>query len=286
MTHKFGGIWTRKKLEILEKYLGFYATALKNQAFTLHYVDAFAGTGKHTFVDEDNDALLIPLEDFKGSVLTALEVEPGFHQYHFNDMNPEHVRELEKIKAEYPHRNIKITERDANQFVPEFCASLKGKDRAVLLLDPYSTQLDWETLGSIAASGKVDLWLLFPLSVILRMTPRDGAKVRPEWRDTLNRLLGTDEWEQTLYVPKAEPLIDDMFGEVSGDAKFERVNTDGLQRWVTARLRERFPYVAEPRMLMNRGRPLFSFYFAVSNPDPKAWALAGRAASHIIQHSE
>jgi len=40
MDHEFGGIWTRQKLDILKKYLGFYTLALKNQPFTLHYVDA------------------------------------------------------------------------------------------------------------------------------------------------------------------------------------------------------------------------------------------------------
>src|SRR5690606_28307083 len=96
MTHQFGGLWTRKKLEMLEQYLTFYTQALKNQPFTLHYVDAFAGTGSHVPVVEDSQPMLVPYEDFKGSVLTALEVNPGFHRYHFNDLNPDHINELEK----------------------------------------------------------------------------------------------------------------------------------------------------------------------------------------------
>lgn len=47
MPHKFGGIWTQKKVEVLEHYLSFYVQALKNQNFNLHYADAFAGTGSH-----------------------------------------------------------------------------------------------------------------------------------------------------------------------------------------------------------------------------------------------
>ena len=45
MKHEFGGLWTRTKLQALEQYLIFYTTAMKNQPFTVHYVDAFAGTG-------------------------------------------------------------------------------------------------------------------------------------------------------------------------------------------------------------------------------------------------
>ncbi|HCS29441.1 MAG TPA: hypothetical protein DIW43_18445 [Spongiibacteraceae bacterium] len=280
MKHQFGGIWTSKKLLALEHYLAFYVKALRNQPFMLHYADAFAGTGSHVPAVEEGQALLMPLENFGGSVEKALEVVPSFDRYHFNDLNPSHVRELEKIKANHPARDIHIYQQDANQFVPEFCRGLKRGDRAVLLLDPYSTQLDWATLKYVADSGKVDLWLLFPISVILRMTPTQGTKVRPEWQNTLNRLLGTDQWMDALYKPIDVPPINDLFGEIDS-LQTQRLNVDELERWVTLRLKTLFPYVGEPMRLENNGRPLFSFYFAVSNENPAAWGLAAKAASHI-----
>lgn len=283
MKHKFGGIWTRKKLEVLDDYLRFYVTALKNQPFTLHYVDAYAGTGSHAPVDEDAQILLVPHEDFKGSVLTALEIEPAFHHYHFNDLNPDHVKELEKVRCEYPQRTIHIYPEDANRFVPEFCQRLSWNDRAVLLLDPYSTQLDWATLECVAKSEKVDLWLLFPISVILRMTPKEGTRVRPEWRKKLDTLLGTNDWEAALYKPIEESPTADMFGDLQPGNSMQRINTLELEQWVTARLAQLFPHVAKPVPLKNNGKPLFLFYFAVSNKKPAAWSLANRAASHIIK---
>lgn len=283
MKHEFGGVWTRKKLSVLEAYLRFYVTALKTSPFTLHYADAFAGTGSHDPVIEDGQELLIPYEDFRGSVLTALGVSPGFHQFHFNDLNPAHVAELHAIKAANPGKDIHIYQTDANEFVPEYCAKLQKMDRAVLLLDPYSTQLDWDTLKHVAASQKVDLWMLFPISVILRMTPRDGSKVKPEWKSTLNRLLGTDAWEASLYKPLEKPAIDDLFGELDPAPSSERLNTIELENWVTNRLRELFPYVAKPVSLNNKGKPLFLFYFAVSNHSEKAWRLADKVVSHIVQ---
>ncbi len=42
---RFGGSWTKEKLDILQRYLNAYTTALKNQPFRLWYIDAFAGTG-------------------------------------------------------------------------------------------------------------------------------------------------------------------------------------------------------------------------------------------------
>lgn len=151
----------------------------------------------------------------------------------------------------------------------------------MLLLDPYSTQLDWHTLTHVAASRKVDLWVLFPLSDIVRMTPRDAARARPEWKKTLDRLLGTSDWEGALYKPVARTLTADLFGDSDPEAA-ERLNIGELEAWVTGRFQSIFPYVAPPVPLKNRGRTLFLFYFTVANDKEAACGLAKRAVTHII----
>lgn len=284
MAHKFGGIWTQKKIEVLEQYLSFYVQALKNQNFTLHYADAFAGTGSHIPTDDDKQAPLIPLDELRGSVLSALSVTPKFDVYHFNDLDPTHVAALLDIKQEHPELKINITQKDANEFAPYFCSNLSKKDRAILFLDPYSTQLDWSTIKNVAKTGKVDLWLLFPISVILRLTPKDGDNVKENWKSILNRLLGTNDWEDALYKPIEKPPTQDMFAdtEINND-QFERVNVTELEKWVSNRLKEEFAWVAEPVRLKNKGKPLFLFYFALSNSSPKAIGLAQKVANQIIR---
>lgn len=281
MAHKFGGIWTQKKLEVLESYLQFYSQALKNQPFTLHYADAFAGTGTHVpDLDEQGDQL-IPMDELRGSVVTALNVVPGFGKYHFNDLNSEHARELRRIQAEFPERNINVYEMDANFFVPEFCRNLGPNDRAVLLLDPYSTQLNWATIEYAARSQKVDVWLLFPISAVLRMTPTGGVK--EEWVKKLNLLLGTNLWQDALYKQVDLPPIDDLFGTEHSESPKERVNPKALESWVTDRLNTIFGAVAPPLWLKRNGSPLFLFYFAISSKNPKAIGLAKRVASQILK---
>ena len=44
----FGGEHTRKKLDVVAKYLAAYATVMKKQEFRLFYVDGFAGSGAST----------------------------------------------------------------------------------------------------------------------------------------------------------------------------------------------------------------------------------------------
>lgn len=51
--HSFGGPWTMVKLELLERYLAFFNTALQHRPsaerpFKRIYIDAFAGTGSAT----------------------------------------------------------------------------------------------------------------------------------------------------------------------------------------------------------------------------------------------
>ncbi len=282
MEHRFGGPWTQKKLSILENYLSIYTTALSNH-FTLHYVDGFAGTGSQNTKINDSQRVLVPEENLRGSAKVALEINPSFHQFHFNDLNPKHAQALEEIKRGFPDKQVHITQKDANTFVPDFCNTLRWNDRAVLLLDPFSTELDWNTLKPVAQSEKIDLWLLFPISAILRMTPKDGAKIIPEWGKTLSRLLGTEDWQKALYKPKPTPLIQDMFENQEEDAA-TRLNIDELELWITNRLKELFSYVAKPVPLKNNKTTLFLFYFAVSNKKDVAWKLADRIVKNILQN--
>lgn len=283
MKHTFGGLWTRKKLAVLEDYLKFYTTALRNKPFTLHYADAFAGTGSQNPKVDYQQKDFLPEEDLDGSVRIALEVEPGFNRYHFNDLDSEHAKAIKEILAEYPNRHGVVTVQDANVFVTNFCSKMTAMDRAVLFLDPYSTELDWGTLATIAESEKIDLWLLFPLSAIVRMTPTDGDRIRPEWGETLGRLLGTDEWQKSLYKPKPLIPMEDLFGDIQVKTGSERLNIEELQNWLTERLRQLFQYVAKPVLLTNNKRPLFLFYFAVSNPSEKAWRLADKVVKDILK---
>lgn len=276
--NRFGGPWTRIKIEILRKYLKFYTTALHDK-FTLHYADAFAGTGSHSQKITENQTELLPLEDFEGSVLTALSTNPPFHRYYFNDLDPLFIQELWQIKDRHPGKDITIKEMDANDFVPLFASHLGSNHRAVLFVDPFKTEMNWETLKHVAKSKKIDMWLLFPLSALIRMTRKEGDVI-PEWRNTLDRMLGTNEWEDALYSPKDVQPTGDLF-DTPTDPVMERLNPEALQSWVKQRLEQEFAFVDDPVMLRNNGRPLFSLFLALANDSEKAKALARKVSKDI-----
>ncbi|PPI78536.1 three-Cys-motif partner protein TcmP [Marinobacter flavimaris] len=206
--HKFGGPWTRLKLAILQDYLGFFTRALSKTPFKLHYADAFAGTGKQSFENESDQGAFFEHEDMEGSARIALNIEPPFDGYHFNDLSKKHYEALKELLTEYPDKQpvTTITNLDANDFVKRFCSSLRSNDRAILFIDPYNTELNWKTLTYVARSNRIDLWLLFPISALMRMTPTDSERLDPTWVNTINRLLGTDKWLDALYKPKPEPI--------------------------------------------------------------------------------
>ncbi|MXY45672.1 MAG: three-Cys-motif partner protein TcmP, partial [Chloroflexi bacterium] len=81
-TH-FGGPWTTEKLEILERYLDAYTTALKEQPFRLTYVDAFAGSGywrPNSIYHRDDYG------DFEGVLKGSARIALGIQDKPFDDL--------------------------------------------------------------------------------------------------------------------------------------------------------------------------------------------------------
>lgn len=280
--HPYGGLWTQLKLSILRDYLKFFTKALKGKGFTLHYADAFAGTGSQSLRVKNGQDPMFPIEDLEGSAQISLNVDPAFHQYHFNDLADDHFNALSELISRYPDRDCRVTRLDGNEFVRQFCRGLSSNDRAILFIDPYSTELHWDTLKHVANSERIDLWLLFPISALLRMTPNDLERLDESWVRKIDLLLGTSEWKDALYKSKPAPIMSDMFGEVE-QSGMKRLNVEEVAEFVKARLSEQFAYVAKPATLYANGRPLFLFMFAVSNRVKVAQALAEKVSTHILR---
>lgn len=63
MIQEFGGAWTLIQLDVISKYLKFYATALRKR-FKLCYIDTFAGSGEISVRD---------IGQIPGSAIRALD---------------------------------------------------------------------------------------------------------------------------------------------------------------------------------------------------------------------
>ncbi|MCB9476982.1 MAG: three-Cys-motif partner protein TcmP [Deltaproteobacteria bacterium] len=290
--HEFGGPWTEEKLGVLRNYLKNYTLALKNQPFQKIYIDAFAGSGqridagRRSLAEQANEYLFDNLRDedaqtlFNGSAANALEIDPPFDGYIFIEKDPERCRKLEYLKQQFPLLESRIYVRncEANSEIQRLCQKIKWhQTRAVLFLDPYGLQVDWDTIKAIAGTQSIDLWLLFPLSGLNRQLRKDG-KIDEATRKRIDRLLGAEDWYEHIYEVSKQA---DLFSSQPTHRKV--ANVEGIGHFVLQRLQEIFPAVSSTLgILCNRQKsPLFLFCFAAANE--KGGPIAKRIANHLLK---
>lgn len=276
-SQRFGSVHTQIKLGALANYLPAYTTALKRSGFTLHYIDAFAGTGKCTIRAGVRERTI------PGSAWLALECQPPFDKYFFIEKSRAKVHELEQLVAYFKGRDVIIRHEDANVALPAYLAALTGGDRVTINLDPFGMDVDWATLERIADSKKADVWYLFSLSGLYRQATRDAADVDESKAAALTRVLGPNDWRAALYEDSRQGSL---FG---ADTQKRSADPYRMAEWVTGCLKDAFPGVAGPHILHMRtsdgkqGPPIFALYFLVSNPAPKAIQLALRIANGVFK---
>jgi len=271
----FGGNWTQEKLELLTKYLHAYTTIFKRnpraQFFETTYVDAFAGTGTLAAPERSGSGSQIfpelseEVENYqKGSVQRALEVEPQFDHYIFIEKDNNRFRELEHLTKEFPTRDIRVLNQDANEFLRNWCRGFDARSsRAVVFLDPFGANVDWEVIELIAKTRAIDLWLLFPLFAVNRMLIKN-QKPPTAWARRLTQLLGTANWENDFYTSRKEP--ESLFDSERYEVIAKIANTKKISDFFVRQLQKHFAGVAEPLILYNSRRsPLYLFCFAAGN---------------------
>lgn len=291
--HEFGGDWTTEKLERLRKYLRAYtrifSTNRKAQYFTTIYVDAFAGSGHRSEKDESgHDAPTLhddadPEADSykKGSARIALEVEPPFNRYVFVEASEERARELMAMRSEFTTKKdaVRIERGDANAFLKHWCTETDwNRHRAVVFLDPYGMQVDWETLRALARTKAVDLWMLFPLGVAVNRLLTSQGPPPAKWADALTRIFGTEDWRKVFYPSRTETTL---FG--ADEIQRKDATLDTIGQFFLDRLRSIFTRVApSPFPLLNSmNTPIYLLCFAAGNP--RGAPTAVKIAQNILK---
>jgi three-Cys-motif partner protein len=125
----------------------------------------------------------------------------------------------------------------------------------------------------------LDVWYLFALAGVVRNLPRLASRLDQSKRAAVTRVLGTEEWFNVFYRRhSSETLFGTQMSQV-----LRRSTIDEIEIYVRNRLLEIFPLVEPPLRLKASGnKSLFSLFFAVSNPNPKAKDLAQKVATQIL----
>ena len=290
--HKFGGDWTEQKLECVRKYLHAYTTIMSKQPFRFAYIDAFAGTGyREMESDEGTDELMFPdlaspeVASFHdGSARNALEVEPAFMKYIFIEKDMDRYAELEGLKQEYllkpefSENMIECVHGEANEYLKNLCQKSWKTRRALVFLDPYGMQVEWETIKSIAKTQAIDLWILFPLGTVNRLLKNDG-EIRPSLQARLDSSFGEHDWYDAFYQ-SAKQLS--LFDEEERWQKAGNIFVT-IERYFIERLQGIFKEVTPNPLILRNSKnvPLYLLCFAANNQ--RGAPIAVKIAKDILE---
>jgi len=252
------GPWSEDKLALLRKYLEAYTTIMQGQRWCrngYHYVDAFAGTGKPRARDEERY--------IDGSPRVALTIRYPFHSYTFIEKTPWRVQQLEKLKDEFPDRDVRIREGDCNDIIKtEIVSNIRYErfNRGLIFLDPFSMDVEWPTIQEIAGTRALEIFLNFPVMALNRtVLPNDPNALTEAQIRRMNNFWGSTEWRGDIYQQ-----VSTLFGTV--EMKMQPTTGKRLGRLFTRRLREVFRHVTEPLVMTNsRNAPLYCLIFAGHN---------------------
>lgn len=294
--HVFGGDWTEEKLSALRHYLKAYRLIFtknaKAQYFKTIYLDAFAGTGSRKAQRTDDDQLALldasdldAIETYKaGSARIALGLDQPFDRYIFVDKNPDHAAELSRVIREdfsQLEKRCRVWTADGCEVLRQLCVYNAdwNKERAVVFLDPYGMNVEWDLIALIAKTKAIDLWLLWPLGMgVNRLLPKSG-KPNTVFSAKLTRMFGCDDWESFYRTETTSDLFSGECSLTVKDVTFEDIGLLYLEQ-----LKKVFAGVApKVKMLRNsRGNPMYMLCFASANP--KGAKTAIDIASYLLDN--
>lgn len=316
---RFGGPWTRAKLEAVSHYLQGYTKALcKNPNFHRYYIDAFAGTGicrlKLTEPPAKDRSLFALLGESKeegqeeqadviaGSALRAMCVQPRFSHYYFIEDDSHRAGILEgvcsAVLADPSQYSLIIG--DANLELRRLIESIAWNQypfkKAAVFLDPYAVNVEWETLRALFATKSVDVWYLINTATIQRLIRRDPTAMPEGNKATLDRIFGSRDWEHVVYQDdpgedlangQQQVLFGDPVPPSTGPKK--RLPMLALAKFIAQRARQDLGAWVYPKALplRNEERAIsFCLMFMMANGDPKATGLASRLVKGIFTKRE
>ncbi len=220
---------------------------------------------------------------YKGSVRRVLELPKPYHfdWYYFVDITPQNITEIDKLKLEITQIDPKrIIPRcaDCNEQIPKLANTLKKEKHAALIfLDPFGMQVEWEMIAKLK-NTRSDIWLLIPSGVAInRLLPRTGQIKNEKKLESFFGLPITEIYD--FFYSKREKFT--LFGM---ETKIDKISkpVEGIVELYKKQLGTIWKHISpNPLILKNsRNTSIYHFLFASNNP------VALKIASQIIEKSK
>lgn len=278
--NKFGGDWTKLKIEMLVEYARAYLTIMNQYPrFSLIYFDGFAGTG---FIEREKDG---DTQIIVGAARRIIELEHPNTDGKARTFDLYYFVEKDKGKAQKLEENIKdlvaigkralVVKDDCNirlKSLAEYLRRPENKYQRVLVyIDPFGMQLEWDSIEKLKGLG-VDMWILVPTGIgVNRMLRKDG-QIDDTWLTRLEKFLGMkkDEILDHFYQPSVGLFPDLLDKEAEAGKKAGELYRKRLQTV--------FKHVSPGHEIRNANNSLMFHFLLASNNS------AGlRIASDIIR---
>ena len=288
-TTSWGGSWTEKKLNAFAKYVSAYLTIMKkNSYWKTIYFDGFAGSG-HRSENTESDLykqLSLTIEDervYKGAAERVLSLDNNlsFDFHYFIDSNEESLRKLEVKLEKFQKGRTPFQYRpgDCNQKLFELSAALKDKKKklaALVLLDPFGMQINWDAIASLKDT-KSDIWILIPTGVIVNRLLDNKCELKSS--PLLQSFFGLseDEIKKEFYRKHTLPTL---FGEEDEIIKKISKPIQQISKVYIKQLKTIWEHVTEEQLILYNTHcvPIFHFVFASNN------IFATKIAKDIIKN--
>jgi three-Cys-motif partner protein len=261
--NKFGGNWTEKKIEIVEKYAKAYLKIMNKRNFKLIYFDGFAGCG-------DIEKISSEIIEGAASKILAIDEPRSFDIYYLVELEKRKAEQLKKIlDSKFPNKNKIIQKADCNLkliAMADYLSEHKNY-RALAFVDPHGMQVNWHSIEVFKKLG-VDMWLLIPTGIgVNRMLKRNG-EISDSWMKKLIQFLGlTREEIMELFYKEHENMT------LFGNEIMTRKNKEPIARIMgiyEKRLKTIWDHVSIPFAMTNStGSIMFHFILASQNPNAK-----------------
>lgn len=260
--NKFGGDWTKIKIEILVEYAKAYLTIMKERPFfKLMYFDGFAGSG---FIIKDKQ---VDVDVTVGAARRIIEIsEPRpFDTYYFVEKDPKNFSLLKaNTKEAFPKKDIHAVCDDCNKKIIDLGNYLRNPAnknvRTLAYIDPCGMQVEWRSLETLRGLP-IDMWILVPTGLGVNRLLKKNGQISDAWLEKLELFLGlTREEIEKKFYKKSSTLFDDI--EFVEKEKNAVANSAKLYQ---SRLNEIFEHVSKPYELKNSTNSVMYHLFLTSN---------------------
>jgi three-Cys-motif partner protein len=260
--NKFGGDWTKKKIEILVEYAKAYLEIMKTRSYyKLLYFDGFAGSG---FIIKNKK---VDIDITVGAARRIIEIaDPiSFNVYYFVEKDVKNFKLLEKnTKLAFPKKEIYATCDDCNKKLIDLGNYLRkpGNEniRTLAYIDPCGMQVEWRSIESLR-DLPIDMWILVPTGLGVNRLLKTNGQISEAWAGKLEIFLGLSRGEiEKWFYKNVETLFENItIVEKQNDAITISANL------YQSRLKEVFKFVSKPFELRNSSNSIMYHLFLASN---------------------